>query len=104
MTGSRRQFRKNLRNNIFSIISLSNEEARVLCPGFFVILLEKLIPLCYDGGKKCCGEGNALRFSGINKLYGFYQNELVNNILHFWLPRCVDDVFGGFVNCFDNRG
>lgn len=45
-----------------------------------------------------------MRFSEINKLYGFYQNELVNNILHFWLPRCVDHEYGGFVNCFDNRG
>ena len=45
-----------------------------------------------------------MRFSEISKLYGFYQNELVNHILHFWLPRCVDETFGGFVNCFDNRG
>lgn len=43
-------------------------------------------------------------FSQINKLYGFYLNELKNNILSFWLPRCVDEEFGGFVNCFDNRG
>ena len=28
-------------------------------------------------------------FSQINKLYGFYLNELKNNILSFWLPRCV---------------
>lgn len=40
----------------------------------------------------------------ILKLYGFYENELTNNILSFWVPRCVDQEFGGFLNCFDNRG
>lgn len=43
-------------------------------------------------------------FADINKLYGFYQNELKSNILGFWLPRCMDRECGGFVNCFDNRG
>ena len=37
-------------------------------------------------------------------LYGFYQNELRHNMLGFWLPRCEDKEYGGFVNCFDNRG
>ena len=40
----------------------------------------------------------------ILKLYGFYENELTNNILSFWVPRCVDQEYGGFLNCFDNRG
>lgn len=43
-------------------------------------------------------------FTECRKLYGFYQNELVQNILGFWLPRCVDTEYGGFLNCFDNRG
>ena len=38
------------------------------------------------------------------KLYGFYQNELKSNMLGFWLPRCEDKKFGGFLNCFDNSG
>jgi len=37
-------------------------------------------------------------------LKGFYENELVNHILAFWLPRCEDKEYGGFVNCFDNEG
>ena len=37
-------------------------------------------------------------------LAGFYENELTNKFLHFWLPRCVDSENGGFVNCFDNSG
>ena len=37
-------------------------------------------------------------------LRGFYENELTNNILYFWDDRCVDDVYGGFFNCYDNRG
>jgi len=38
------------------------------------------------------------------KLLGFYENELVNNILFFWDEKCIDRVNGGYFNCFDNRG
>ena len=38
------------------------------------------------------------------RLYDFYSDELRNNILRFWLPRCEDTQFGGYLNCFDNRG
>lgn len=37
-------------------------------------------------------------------LRGFYENELKNNFLFYWLPRCEDPEFGGFVNCFTNDG
>ncbi|MDD4745571.1 MAG: AGE family epimerase/isomerase, partial [Eubacteriales bacterium] len=42
--------------------------------------------------------------SRIKELIGFYENELTNNLLFFWLPRCLDDVHGGYFNCFDNSG
>ena len=42
--------------------------------------------------------------SELNRLYGFYSDELKNNILSFWLPRCEDSQYGGYLNCFDNRG
>ncbi|HHU03352.1 MAG TPA: hypothetical protein GXZ91_09550 [Christensenellaceae bacterium] len=38
------------------------------------------------------------------KLIGFYENELKSNILSFWLKRCHDEKYGGFLNCFDNFG
>ena len=38
------------------------------------------------------------------RLKGFYENELTNHILAFWLPRCEDREYGGYVNCFDNAG
>ena len=38
------------------------------------------------------------------RLKGFYENELTNRILAFWLPRCEDREYGGYVNCFDNAG
>ena len=38
------------------------------------------------------------------RLFDFYSDELKNNILSFWLPRCEDRQFGGYLNCFDNRG
>lgn len=38
------------------------------------------------------------------QLRGFYENQLTNRILSFWLPRCLDEENGGFVNCFTNRG
>ncbi len=37
-------------------------------------------------------------------LFGFYSRELKDNILRFWLPRCEDKQFGGYLNCFDSRG
>lgn len=40
----------------------------------------------------------------IRELIGFYQNELTNNILFFWLPKCIDKVNGGFFNCYSNDG
>ena len=38
------------------------------------------------------------------KLRGFYENELKQNILGYWLPRCLDQTFGGFLNCYNNYG
>ena len=38
------------------------------------------------------------------RLYNLYADELKNNILGFWLPRCEDKQFGGYLNCFDNLG
>ena len=35
---------------------------------------------------------------------GFFENELTNRLLAFWLPRCVDKVHGGYLNCFSNDG
>ncbi len=40
----------------------------------------------------------------IRKLFGFYENELTNQILSFWLPKCIDTKYGGYLNCYDNRG
>ena len=39
-----------------------------------------------------------------DRLFDFYSDELKNNILRFWLPRCEDTLYGGYLNCFDNRG
>ena len=38
------------------------------------------------------------------KLFGFFENELTNQILSFWMKRCEDKEYGGFLNCFDNKG
>ena len=45
-----------------------------------------------------------MKLSRAKELIGFYENELTNNLLFFWLPRCLDDVHGGYFNCFDNSG
>ncbi len=37
-------------------------------------------------------------------LIGFYENELTNNILPFWLENCEDKENGGYFNCFTNDG
>ena len=39
-----------------------------------------------------------------SRLFAFYEKELKQNILSFWLPRCEDKAYGGFVNCYDNKG
>ncbi len=38
------------------------------------------------------------------RLKAFYQDVLKNELLAFWLPRCVDEKNGGFLNCFTNDG
>ena len=45
-----------------------------------------------------------MNISELRKLYGFYSHELKENILSFWVSRCEDKEFGGYLNCFDNRG
>lgn len=45
-----------------------------------------------------------MEYAQCARLYNFYSKELKQNILGFWMPRCVDPEFGGFLNCFDNRG
>lgn len=38
------------------------------------------------------------------KFFGFFENELTNQILSFWMKHCEDKEYGGFLNCFDNKG
>ncbi|NLM77950.1 MAG: hypothetical protein GX173_07670 [Ruminococcaceae bacterium] len=40
----------------------------------------------------------------IRELSGFYENELTNNLLPFWVPGSLDLEHGGYFNCFDNSG
>lgn len=40
----------------------------------------------------------------LQMLYEQYTAELKEQILPFWMARCEDKVYGGFVNCFDNLG
>lgn len=39
-----------------------------------------------------------------SNLFAFYEKNLKENILPFWLSRCEDTEYGGYLNCFDNRG
>ena len=34
----------------------------------------------------------------------FFQEELTENLLSFWMPRCLDTENGGYLNCFTNDG
>lgn len=36
------------------------------------------------------------------KLLQFYRNQIVNNILPFWLENGIDHQYGGYFNCFTN--
>ena len=33
-----------------------------------------------------------------------FKNELTDNLLSFWMPRCLDIEHGGYLNCFCNDG
>lgn len=45
-----------------------------------------------------------MEYTELKMMAGFYENELKNRFLSFWIPRCVDRENGGFVNCFTNDG
>ena len=34
----------------------------------------------------------------------FFRQELTENLLHFWMSRCLDTENGGYLNCFSNDG
>ena len=38
------------------------------------------------------------------KYLSFFKKELTDNLLSFWMPRCLDEVNGGYFNCFSNDG
>ena len=33
-----------------------------------------------------------------------FKKELCGNLLSFWMPRCLDEKYGGYLNCFCNDG
>ncbi len=39
-----------------------------------------------------------------NRYLEFFKTELKENLLYFWMPRCLDTEFGGYFNCFTNDG
>ena len=34
----------------------------------------------------------------------YFKRELTDNLLSFWMPRCLDGTYGGYLNCFSNDG
>ena len=40
----------------------------------------------------------------IHDYLSFFKNELTENLLSFWMPRCMDQENGGYLNCFSNDG
>ena len=38
------------------------------------------------------------------KYLNYFKNELKENLLYFWMPRCLDKENGGYLNCFSNDG
>lgn len=39
-----------------------------------------------------------------NKYLTFFKEELTDNLLFFWMSRCLDKENGGYLNCFSNDG
>lgn len=40
----------------------------------------------------------------ITELNRFFESVLTESLLSYWLPRCEDTQYGGYLNCFDNMG
>ena len=40
----------------------------------------------------------------LKKLEQQYKNELLNNVLPFWLQKSQDYVYGGYFTCLDRKG
>lgn len=40
----------------------------------------------------------------MKKYLDFFKQELTENLLWFWMPRCLDKTNGGYLNCFSNDG
>lgn len=38
------------------------------------------------------------------ELLRFFKEELTENLLHFWMDKCLDKENGGYLNCFTNDG
>ncbi len=45
-----------------------------------------------------------MRRMSFDELRAFYEDQLFNDILRFWMARGVDREQGGFFTCFNNRG
>ncbi|MCA9080001.1 MAG: AGE family epimerase/isomerase [Planctomycetaceae bacterium] len=39
-----------------------------------------------------------------NHLANFYRDQLLNDCLPFWFPRCIDEQHGGYLHCLDRDG
>ena len=40
----------------------------------------------------------------LSSYLSFFKKELTDNLLFFWMDRCLDEKNGGYVNCFTNDG
>ena len=40
----------------------------------------------------------------LNEYLSFFKQELTENLLSFWMSRCLDQKNGGYLNCFTNDG
>ena len=40
----------------------------------------------------------------VQKYLTFFKEEMKENLLFFWMSRCLDEKNGGYLNCFSNDG
>ena len=45
-----------------------------------------------------------MHFFDTNAYLTHFKKELTDNLLSFWMPRCLDTEYGGYLNCFCNDG
>ena len=38
------------------------------------------------------------------ELAAYYKKHILEDVMPFWDKRCIDEIYGGYLTCFDRKG